>query len=84
MNHLNNDEVLRQQLAELEAENARLRKSLEMVKAERKELRERVYGPYPDQPTTTDEELVEFMKNRVPGEGMKFFAELGLLPRKTP
>ena len=79
-----NDDLLRQRVAELEAENARLRKSLEMVKSERKELRERLDGPYPEGPGITEEELAEFMKNRVPGEGMKFFADLGLLPKKAP
>jgi hypothetical protein len=80
----NNDDLLRQRITDLEAENARLRKSLEMVKAERRELRERLDGPYPEGPGISEEELMEIMKNRVPGEGMKFFAELGLLPRKVP
>jgi hypothetical protein len=80
----NNDDLLRQRVAELEAENERLRRSLDMVKAERKELREELYGPYPEGPSISEEELIEFMKNRVPGEGMKFFADLGLLPRKSP
>jgi hypothetical protein len=80
MNH-NHDEVIQQRVAELEAENARLRETLAMVKAERRDLRERVYGPYPEAGTYADEqELTEFMKNRIPGDGMKFFAELGLLP----
>jgi hypothetical protein len=78
MNDVNNDRT-QQRLAELEAENARLRQSLESVKAERKELREKVYGPFPQDPQATEDEVIEFMKNRVPGEGMKFFAELGLL-----
>jgi predicted nuclease with TOPRIM domain len=81
----NNDSV-NQRLAELEAENARLRATLEMIKAERKELRERMYGPYSDEATRAKEEqdLIEFMKNRVPGEGMRFFADLGLLPGQNP
>ena len=83
MSH-SNDEVYQRHIAELEAENARLRQTLEMVKAERRELRERVYGPYPEEGTLAEEqELADFMKNRVPGDGMKFFAELGLLPGKN-
>jgi predicted nuclease with TOPRIM domain len=78
----NNDDLLRQRVAELEAENARLRKSLDMVKAERKELRERLDGPYATDGWTTEEEMIKIMKELVPGEGMKFFAELGLLPGK--
>ncbi len=78
-----NPDPLHQRIAELEAENARLRKILEVVKTERKELQERVYGPFPEDRRVTEEEMIEFMKNRVPGEGMKFFAELGLLPPKT-
>ena len=75
---------IQQRLAELEAENARLRQALELVKAERKELRDKVYGPYPEGERTTEAEMAEIMKNRVPGDGMKFFAELGLLPPKAP
>jgi hypothetical protein len=82
MNHTN-DDMNQQRIAELEAENARLRKTLEMVKAERKELCERVYGPYREQDRPTEEEMIEIVKNLVPGDGMKFFAELGLLPGKT-
>ncbi|HEX3152832.1 MAG TPA: hypothetical protein VHR66_32470 [Gemmataceae bacterium] len=75
------DEPNQERIAELEAENARLRQTLAMVKAERRELRERVYGPFSDEWTMAEEqEMAEFMKNRVPGDGMKFFAELGLLP----
>jgi len=81
MNQIPNDPI-RQRVAELEAENARLREALDRVKAERKELREKAYGPIPADERTTEEEMAEIMKNRVPGEGMKFFAELGLLPPK--
>ena len=81
MNDANGD-ALHRRIAELEAENARLQKSLESVKSERKELREKLYGPYPEDQWTTEEEMAEIMKNIVPGEGMKFFAELGILPRK--
>jgi predicted nuclease with TOPRIM domain len=78
-----NDVMSQQRIAELEAENARLRRTLEMVKAERKELRERVYGTFPVENWPTEEEMIEIVKNLVPGEGMKFFAEMGLLPGKT-
>jgi predicted nuclease with TOPRIM domain len=83
MNHAPNDPI-RQRVAELEAENARLRQALDSVKAERKELREKVYGPFPEEQRTSEEEMAKIMKDRVPGEGMKFFADLGLLPPKTP
>lgn len=82
MNHLNSDPLL-QRIAELEAENARLRKSLDSVKAERKELSDKLYGPFPEDQWTTEEEMAEIMKTIVPGEGTKFFAEMGLLPRKS-
>ena len=74
---------IQQRLADLEAENTRLREALDRVKAERKELREKVYGPFPEDERTTEEEMAKIMKDRVPGEGMKFFAELGLLPKKA-
>jgi predicted nuclease with TOPRIM domain len=82
MNQSPNDPI-RERVAELEAENARLRQALDLVKAERKELREKVYGPFPEEQRTSEEEMAEIMKNRVPGEGMKFFADLGLLPPKA-
>ena len=37
----NDEEILRRCIADLESENARLRDSLDFVKAERKELRDR-------------------------------------------
>ena len=74
---------IRQRVAELEAENARLREALDRVKAERKELRDKVYGPFPEDERTTEEEMAEIMKTRVPGDAMKFFAELGLLPPRA-
>jgi hypothetical protein len=74
------DSILQQRIAALEAENARLRQTLDMVKAERKELRERVYGPFPEASRISEAEMAEIVKNLVPGEGMKFFAEMGLLP----
>jgi predicted nuclease with TOPRIM domain len=82
MNHAPNDPI-QQRLADLETENARLREALDRVKAERKELREKVYGHFPEEQRTSEEEMAEIMKNRVPGDGMKFFADLGLLPPKA-
>lgn len=76
------EEMYQRRIAELEAENARLKDSLEYVKADRKALREQVYGPVELDKLPTEEELLEMMKNRVPGEGMKFLEELGLYPRK--
>lgn len=81
MNH-SNDEIYRRRIAELEAENARLRDSLEFVKAERKALRDELYGPARIETETTDEEYQDRLKNHVPGSGMKFLEELGLDPRK--
>jgi predicted nuclease with TOPRIM domain len=72
--------AVNQRIAELEAENARLRQTLEAVKAERKELCERLYGPFSQQGSMSEEELIEFIKNRNPGDGTRFFSELGLLP----
>lgn len=76
------EEQLRRRIAALEAENARLRDALEFVKAERRELRERVYGPVREENIPTEEELIELMKNHVPGSGLKFFAELGIYPKE--
>ena len=77
------EDTLRQRIAELEAENARLRDSLEFVKADRKALRERVYGPVREEYLATEEELVEAMKDRVPGPALaEFLAELGVAARK--
>lgn len=78
-----NDELYRRRIAELEAENARLRDSLEAAKAERKELRDRIFGPVKEEDLPTEEEYLQLMKNHVPGSGMKFLEELGLLPRKA-
>ena len=73
------EDALRQQIAALEAENARLRDALEFVKAERRELRERVYGPVRPEDLPTEEELIEVMKNRVPGQDLaQFLKELGI------
>jgi predicted nuclease with TOPRIM domain len=72
------EDALRQRIAELEAENARLRDSLEFVKAERRELRERAYGPVREEDVPTEEQLAELMKDRI--DGRKACEELGLLP----
>jgi hypothetical protein len=77
------EQQLRQRIAELEAENARLRDSLEYVKADRKQLRDQLYGPVKEEDLPTEEEYLAAMKNHVPGSGMKFLEELGLLPRKS-
>ena len=77
-----NDEFYHKRIAELEAENARLRELLDEVKADRRELAERVYGPVPDEYRPTEGELIELMRNHVPGSGMKWLAEMGLYPRK--
>jgi len=76
------EEAYQRRIAELEAENARLTKSLEYVKADRKALRDEVYGPLKlDDLIDADEmerELIERMKNHVPGSGARLMAELGL------
>jgi predicted nuclease with TOPRIM domain len=61
-----NDEAYRQRIAQLEAENARLREILDEVKADRRQLAERVYGPVPDKYRPTEEELLELMRNHGP------------------
>jgi hypothetical protein len=76
------EEELTRRVAELESENTRLRNSLEMVKAERKELREELYGPVEPLP---EEELVklvgEMMKNHDPQRGRKLVEEIEALAR---
>jgi hypothetical protein len=73
---------LRQRIADLEKENARLKDSLEFVKADRKALRDELYGPVRDEDLPSEEEVLEMMRNHVPGSGMKFLAELGIFPEK--
>jgi predicted nuclease with TOPRIM domain len=75
------EDALRQRIAELEAENARLKDSLEFVKAERRELRERVYGPVRPEDIPTEEQFAELMKDRI--DGRKACEELGLLPPRS-
>ena len=76
------EEFYRIRATELETENARLRETLELVKAERKELRDIVCGPDRPEDRPTEEDYIEMMKNHVPGSGLKFFADLGIFPRK--
>jgi hypothetical protein len=76
------EEFYRHRIADLEAEIARLRTTLEAVKADRKALRDELYGPVREEDLTTEDEMAEIMKDHVPGAGAKFFAELGLLPNK--
>jgi hypothetical protein len=78
----NLESQLRQRIAELEKENARLLDSLEFVKADRKALRDELYGPVREEDLPTEEEIIELMKNHVPGSGMKFVEGLGILPEK--
>ena len=70
-------------MVDLESENARLRESLDFVKAERKELRDELYGPVKIDHPTTEDELIEVMKNHVPGSGARLMAELGISPEKS-
>lgn len=80
MDHTLEDQF-RRRIAALEAENARLRDALEFVKAERRELRERVYGPVREEDIPTEEQLLEMMKDRI--DGRKAFEELGILPARS-
>ncbi len=77
MSH-SNDEMYNRRITELEAENARLRDALEFVKAERKALRDELYGPVHIDVETTDDEYLQRMKNHQPGSGVRFLEELGL------
>jgi hypothetical protein len=82
MTHANEDFYLNR-ISELESENARLKESLEFVKAERKELRDELYGPVNIDNQVTEGELIEVMKNHVPGSGARLLAEWGISPRKS-
>lgn len=84
-----NDESARRRIAELEAENARLatenaslREFNEMLRAQRREALD-ILCPVDQIPETTEQELIDVMKNHVPGSGMKFLEELGVFPRKA-
>jgi len=82
----NNLEQLHRRIAELEAENASLRDFNELLQAQRKEHLDIILGP----PEELDEaaldamerEQIEMLKNHVPGQGLRFFAELGIYPIK--
>jgi predicted nuclease with TOPRIM domain len=82
---MNSDvEQLRDRIASLETENARLRETLEMVKAERKELRDRICGPVNEEDLPSEEEYLAMIRDHVPGSGVKFLEELGIhLETKT-
>ncbi len=75
---------LRARIAELEAQNAELQRSLEFVRQDRKELRDAMCKGLPPEPELSEEEeekiYLEMMKNHVPGSGMKFLESLGLYP----
>jgi hypothetical protein len=73
---------LRQRIAELEKENAELREFNELLKAQRKEHLDIIMGPPPPYDPKVEEEIIEMMKNHVPGSGLKFLAELGIYPMK--
>ncbi len=75
------EEAQARRIAELEAENARLRDVLEMVKEERRELRLIEFAKAPPPKEVTEEEYEEMMRNHVPGSGERFLKEIGLLPR---
>ncbi|HKB03153.1 MAG TPA: hypothetical protein VKD90_13085 [Gemmataceae bacterium] len=76
------EELYQHRIAELEAEIARLNAALDSVKADRKALRDQLYGPLHEDDLTTEDEMAEIMRDYVPGAGAKFFADLGLLPNK--
>ena len=78
----NDEQAYEKRIAQLEAENARLRQTLDEVKADRRQLAEQVYGPVPDEYRPTEEELIELMRTHVPGSTMKWLAEMGLYPMK--
>jgi hypothetical protein len=80
MNH-SLEPQLQQRIVELEAEIARLKDSLEYVKADRKRLRDQLYGAVREDELPTEEQLLEKMKNRI--DGRKAFEELGVLPATT-
>jgi hypothetical protein len=81
MNH-SNDEMYKRRIAELEAENARLRDCLEFVKADRKALRDELYGQVKLEKETTEDEYLEMIRNHKPGSTARVLAELGIAPRK--
>jgi hypothetical protein len=78
-----NEESYDRRIAELEAEVARLRDSLEVAKAERKELRDRIYGTVREEDLPTEAEYLEMIKNHIPGSGNKLLERLGLKPKAS-
>lgn len=78
-----NDDSYQRRIAELEAELTRLRDSLEVAKAERKELRDRLYGTVREEDLPTEADYLEMIKNHVPGSGNKLLERLGLKPRAS-
>jgi hypothetical protein len=69
-----NEELYQKRIAELEAENARLPEILDEVKADRRQM----YGPVPEKYLPSEEELIEAMRNHVPGSGARLLTELGI------
>lgn len=78
----NLEEQLRRRIAELEKENAYLKGFNELLQAQRKEYLDIILGPPGPEDPEMEKQLIEMMKNHVPGSGLKFFAELGIHPRK--
>ncbi len=70
-------------IAELEAENARLRFVLDAVKEDRRQLWDREKATYPPTKEITAADYDEMMRNHVPGSSERFLEELGLLPGKS-
>jgi hypothetical protein len=60
---------LREQIATLRTENERLQKELSQVKADRDQYRRELFLAFPP-PNYTDEEVANFINNRVPANGL--------------
>jgi hypothetical protein len=73
---------LRLRIAELEKENARLKDSLGCVKADRKALRDELYGPVREEDLPTEDQWREMMKDPIPAD--QVFRELGIPFGKSP
>ncbi|MBO0698594.1 MAG: hypothetical protein J2P46_09380 [Zavarzinella sp.] len=71
---------LRQRIAELEKENAYLKGFNELLQTQRKEYLDIILGPPGPEDPEMEKQLIEMMKNHVPGSGLKFLAELGIYP----
>ena len=61
------DTDLRKQLDDLKAENERLRQQLATATADRDEYRRELFLHFPP-PKYTDEEIADFINNRVPAD----------------